>query len=280
MDLASPAPPQCRLKTVRVNRAHEAFNVTQVEHVTRRFAPHFFTTHAVGVVESGTCCVETPRGSWMARPGSLLAFSPRELHWAHVLSHEPYAYRVAYLSADSARALGLGEDGARGQARRALEPVTDPSAISPAFVRAHRDVIDDPSDLDATGRLLRCAGALIEAAAGPPPPVHATRDLALVETAKEFLTAHIGRPVGLERVADACGVSEFHLIRVFRRVTGLAPYAYLIVLRVNEARRLLDAGAAVSRAVHACCFSDQSHLTRVFKRTLGVPPGLYLRSAR
>lgn len=256
------------------------FNLTQVEHETRRFAPHFFSSYAVGVVESGRCCVETPRGSWIVGPGSVVAFSPGEPHRAHVLSDERYAYRVVYLSADGMRGLGLGERGASGRGPNALVPVTTPSTSAHAFVEAHREVIDDRDDDGAAGRLLSCTRALIDAATGPPPLVHAPRDVRLVEIAKEFLAAHIGRPLSLEGAADACDVNEFHLIRVFRRVTGLTPYAYLIVLRVNEARRLLDAGGTVSDAVYACGFSDQSHLTRIFKRTLGMPPGLYLRSAR
>jgi AraC-like DNA-binding protein len=104
------------------------------------------------------------------------------------------------------------------------------------------------------------------------------RDLTLAQAAHGILTAHIGRRVSLDRVAESCGVTTFHLIRVFRRVTGFSPYAYLMVLRVNEARRLLDAGASISDAVHSCGFSDQSHLTRVFKRTLGLPPGQYVRA--
>lgn len=274
------APRQCRLESVRAESADGAFRLTQVEHVARRFAPHFFTTYAVGVVESGACCIETPRGSWVAGPGSFLAFSPRELHRAHVLSDEPYAYRMAYLSAECMGALGVGTRDARGGGLVDLIPVTEPSALSQAFAQAHREVIGDPGAPNQAGQLMRCTRALIAAAVAPAPLRHSARDLTLVETAKAFLAAHIGRPVCLTGVADACGVNEFHLIRVFRRVTGLTPYSYLIVLRVNEARRLLDDGATVSDAVYACRFSDQSHLTRIFKRTIGIPPGLYLRSGR
>ena len=272
--------PQCRLKTVRVNGGSGSFSLTQVEHVTTRFAPHFFSTHAFGIVESGRCCVMTPRGSWIAGPGSLLAFSPRELHWAQVISDEPYAYRMAYFSPDCMRGLELGEIGAGRNVTEHLVPVTNASPLSSAFLRAHRDVSGDPDASEASARLLSCTRGLLRAAAGPPPHVCASKDVTLVDTAKAFLTSHIGRRVCLTSVADSCGVSAFQLIRVFRRVTGLSPYAYLIVLRVNEARRMLDAGAAVSDVVYDCCFSDQSHLTRVFKRTLGMPPGLYLRSSR
>lgn len=272
--------PGCRLKTVRVGGAHGAFSLTHIQHDARRFAPHFFSTYAVGVCESGTCSVMTPRGSWTASPGSILAFSPNELHWAQVTSDDAYAYRVAYLSADCMHDWGLDAFSRDTSMTPSLIPVTEASSLALRFLRAHRDVSRDPGSALAVSHLVASTRELLRSAAGPAQRTRSTRDLTLVEVAKTFLTAHIGRRVGLDAVADACGVTAFHLIRVFRRVTGLSPYAYLIVLRVNEARRLLDAGASVSDAVYSCCFSDQSHLTRIFKRTLGMPPGLYLRASR
>jgi AraC-like DNA-binding protein len=280
MELMHPARPQCRLKIGRVSGAYGAFNLVEVEHTARHFAPHFFTSYAFGVVQSGRCCVMTPRGSWIAGPGSIMAFSPYELHWAQVLSEEPYGYRMAYLSSECMHALWREEVGAGRDGPRDLVPLTASSPLSSAFLNAHREVSDDPAGAHAAARLLSCTRAMMSAAVGPPQRPGTAKELTLVETAKEFLTTHIGRKVCLSSVADTCGVTAFHLIRVFRRITGISPYSYLIVLRVNEARRMLDAGAAVSDAVYACRFSDQSHLTRVFKRTLGLPPGLYLRSTR
>lgn len=270
--------PTCRLQSVRVAGGDGAFALTQVRHEARRFAPHFFTTYAVGVVESGACRLTTPRGSWVASPGSVVVFAPNEAHAAQVISDEPYAYRMAYLSDDCSRALGVRcrtrDDGALNQ----MVPVLHASTHSPRFRAAHRAVLDDPASASAEGELLSCVRSMFSESTAIAEGTTAHRDRSLVETAKALLTAHIGRRVALEQVADCCGVTPFHLIRVFRRVTGLSPYAYLIVLRVNEARRMLDGGATVSDAVYACCFSDQSHLTRIFKRTLGMPPGLYLRS--
>jgi AraC-like DNA-binding protein len=270
----------CRLKTVRVTGAHGAFNLTQIEHDARRFAPHFYATCAIGVVESGTCCIMTPRGSWTATPGSLVAFAPRTLHWAQVISDQPYAYRMAYLPAECLRTVGLKALANDTPDTPQLLTVTEPSVLSAQFLQSHRHVSDDPGSAQAAFELMACTRALLRSVAGPTPHVAQTRELTLVEMAKAVLTNHIGRRVALDTVADACGVTVFRLIRVFRRVTGLSPYSYLIVLRVNEARRLLDAGASVSDATYACCFSDQSHLTRIFKRTLGMPPGLYLRATR
>lgn len=278
-EIALPTQGSCRLQRLATRGADGAFSLTYVQHDARQFAPHFFANYAVGVVESGACRLTTPHGSWVVTPGSTLVFAPDEPHWAHVVSADPYTYRMAYLSDDCARSLGVWR-GERGTAAsHAFVPVLNASTFSTTFSAAHRDILEDPDRTSAERRLLSCTRTVLREAIGAATRTHATRDLFLVETAKALLESHIGRRIALDLVASACGVTPFHLIRVFRRVTGLSPYAYLIVLRVNEARRLLDGGASVSDAVYSCGFSDQSHLTRIFKRTIGMPPGLYLRSS-
>lgn len=50
-----------------------------------------------------------------------------------------------------------------------------------------------------------------------------------------------------------------------------------MILRVNQARVMLDHGATIADTVFRCGFCDQSHLTRYFGRMFGVAPGRYAR---
>jgi AraC-like DNA-binding protein len=94
------------------------------------------------------------------------------------------------------------------------------------------------------------------------------------------MSERFAQPVRLSAMAELCGMSSFQLIRVFRRVVGVPPYAYLVQLRVNRAQTLLCQGSSVADVAYTCGFSDQSHLTRTFKKALGIPPGQYVRSVR
>jgi AraC-like DNA-binding protein len=73
------------------------------------------------------------------------------------------------------------------------------------------------------------------------------------------------------------GLSQFALLRAFRRETGMPPHAYLNQLRVRRARLLLDDGLAPADVAAQTGFADQAHLTRHFKRVVGVPPAAYQR---
>jgi AraC-like DNA-binding protein len=70
-------------------------------------------------------------------------------------------------------------------------------------------------------------------------------------------------------------LSPFHLLRAFRRETGLTPHAYLMSCRVNAARDRLSRGLPPADVAAVCGFFDQSHLTRVFKAHTGVTPGAF-----
>jgi AraC-like DNA-binding protein len=69
------------------------------------------------------------------------------------------------------------------------------------------------------------------------------------------------KPLSLQAMSDA-GVSRFHFLRGFARVTGATPHAYIVQRRVRLARRLLAAGQEVGQASAEAGFSDQSHMTR------------------
>jgi AraC-like DNA-binding protein len=109
-------------------------------------------------------------------------------------------------------------------------------------------------------------------------PRQSDRDV--VACAQHYMRQRFAQSVRLASVAQECGLNTFHLIRVFRRVVGVPPYAYLVQLRVNRAQTMLSEGSSVADVAYSCGFSDQSHLTRTFKKVLGVPPGQYVRSIR
>ncbi|MFJ5369721.1 helix-turn-helix transcriptional regulator, partial [Bosea sp. CER48] len=52
-----------------------------------------------------------------------------------------------------------------------------------------------------------------------------------------------------------------------------SPYNYLVMRRLDRARRMLAQSASLVDVAFACGFSDQSHLTRQFRRAYGVTPG-------
>ena len=93
--------------------------------------------------------------------------------------------------------------------------------------------------------------------------------------ARDYLHAHAHEDLGLNELAAVTGVDRFRLNRAFKAAFGMAPHAYLVQLRLAQARRQLAAGQAPAEVAASLGFADQSHLGRWFKRAYGVTPAHY-----
>ncbi|BDP40680.1 hypothetical protein DAETH_06490 [Deinococcus aetherius] len=105
------------------------------------------------------------------------------------------------------------------------------------------------------------------------------RGAARVEPARDYLHAHFAQPVTLAHLAALCGLHPGSLVRAFRSTLGLPPHVYQQGLRLQHARRLINAGVPLARAALEAGFADQSHFTRAFTRVFGLPPGQYARGS-
>ena len=259
-----------------------SFDALRAVDFAKRFPPHFHDTFAIGVVESGAVRLSTQRGEFVGRPGTILAFSPGEIHAAAALDASGYTYRMVYPSLDVMRE--IARRGMRIDPELPLFrfPVLEDPQLARALDDAHRPLMEGAARRDDESRFIDVMRALADrhgqsATCGAAERIGNAR---IVEQTRRYLGAHFTEHVQLGSVAELSGISLFHLIRVFRRVMGVPPYAYLLQLRVNRAQAMLSGGVAVADVAYACGFSDQSHLTRAFKRMVGVPPGQYGRSVR
>ncbi|UZP69080.1 AraC family transcriptional regulator [Desulfovibrio mangrovi] len=97
-------------------------------------------------------------------------------------------------------------------------------------------------------------------------------------TVHELLQDSFKEEHSLLSLSEAANCTPQHLIRLFRRYTGVSPHTYLVCLRVAHAKHLLRLGHTVADTAAACGFADQSHCTRWFRRLAGTTPSAYRAS--
>jgi AraC-like DNA-binding protein len=96
-----------------------------------------------------------------------------------------------------------------------------------------------------------------------------------------WLEENAAEPVRLEDAARHAGLSPFHFLRVFARVTGVTPHQYLVRLRLRRAAKLLaDETRPVTEVALDCGFADLSNFVRTFGRAAGVSPKRFRRAAK
>jgi AraC family transcriptional regulator len=98
----------------------------------------------------------------------------------------------------------------------------------------------------------------------------------LAEAVESTLRADLRRSWSVEQLAEKHGVSREHLTRVFSRRFGLAPYRYLMELRVQEAcRRLRNSNDPIKTIMLDLGFTSHASFVRTFRRYIHVSPTAY-----
>jgi len=99
--------------------------------------------------------------------------------------------------------------------------------------------------------------------------------------AKELLIERISGNVALDDIAIACGLSSTHFTRLFKRTTGLSPYRWLTLQRIEKAKMaLLLSNDSLVEIALASGFANQSHFTRVFSSIVLASPGQWRRQMK
>lgn len=93
-----------------------------------------------------------------------------------------------------------------------------------------------------------------------------------LDGALQYIHAYLEQDISLDDIAAAAHVSPSHLVRLFKKATGVTPHQYVIRERIRKAQKLLLGGHPVHEVASTLGFSDQSHLHRHFKRIIGVTP--------
>ncbi len=98
--------------------------------------------------------------------------------------------------------------------------------------------------------------------------------------AKQYLKVNLHTQVDMPALASGLGMSYRHFRRVFKASTGMAPQQYLLNLRINFAKRLLEEKVADIKEV-ACLagFDDPYYFSRIFHSKTGNSPSQWRQSA-
>ena len=100
----------------------------------------------------------------------------------------------------------------------------------------------------------------------------------VVRTCEKWLEGHYHEQGAIPRVVELSNVPERTLKRRFKIATGSSLIEYLQNLRVEEAKRLLEAGEMpVDEISFEVGYEDPSFFRRLFKRRAGLTPSQYRR---
>ncbi len=95
-----------------------------------------------------------------------------------------------------------------------------------------------------------------------------------VAEAAEYIMKNCNNPdLSVGMIAEAVGLSEGHLSRIFKQETDMTLAKYITAFRMGEARALLsDPRNKVYEVAALCGYRDINYFTTIFKKHIGITP--------
>jgi AraC family transcriptional regulator len=100
-----------------------------------------------------------------------------------------------------------------------------------------------------------------------------------IRLAVELMQANLGRELALEEIASAAHLSPFHFARLFKKLTGTTPHAYLASLRAARAQALLaETDLSVTEIGARVGYMSSSHFAKAFRQSTGLSPRAFRKA--
>jgi AraC-like DNA-binding protein/quercetin dioxygenase-like cupin family protein len=273
--------------------------VMQASYQRQVFPKHTHEYFTIGLALRGVGVVWFRGTEHVRRRGEVVVIPPGEVHTGGPAPDAPMrAYLAVHASPEvlalcaqahdmpssspSNIAPAIIRDPAIGAAFRGLDAAMSAAPDDVAFARSpSKPAAVSPSiDGAAADAVSRALGLLVcRYADASQPSARECGEPELVRVVRQIIDdcyADNAR-TSLATLSAACGVTPFHVVRLFTRSVGISPHRYLVQTRVRRARELLAGGIAPSFVAAMTGFADQSHLTTQFKRFVGTTPGSYQR---
>ena len=131
--------------------------------------------------------------------------------------------------------------------------------------------------LSAKARLLDALAILTERYTLLPSEIKHTNSEAdaRIKKAIEYISDNVTKPIALDEIAAAVGISKFHLSREFKRMTDMTVFNFIINTRLKLAKRLIRQGYSVSESAFSSGFENLSYFSKKFRESQGVTPSEY-----
>lgn len=96
--------------------------------------------------------------------------------------------------------------------------------------------------------------------------------------AKSLMDSSFAEALTLEIIAASAWMSPYHFLRCFKKCYGVTPHQYLIHLRVQKAKWLLEhSEQSITEICWAVGFESLGSFSSMFRRYVGCPPSHYRR---
>ena len=182
--------------------------------------------------------------------GEIFVILPGEVTVYTADAHDPWSYRW------------IGFDGALSTRFADFDPVL---SVSESFFPSVEELSEmgGMSEFLLAGKLFQMLSELL---AEKKHRNHYVRQV------RDYIKSSYMNEIRVEQIAENLNLDRRYLSRLFKKKMGQTIQEYLIIVRMDEAKRYLAEGRSVSETATLCGYTDTCNFSKMFKRVCGISP--------
>jgi YesN/AraC family two-component response regulator len=97
--------------------------------------------------------------------------------------------------------------------------------------------------------------------------------------AVHYIEENLSSELSLSKIASHANLSKYHFSRTFKRLTGFSPMEFVVILKMNKAKKLFtEKNLSISKVAEQIGYLDLRNFERRFKKHTGLTPSLFKKS--
>lgn len=263
----------CRQEWVQSTETEYGVEFFEARFQGHAYQKHRHDTYAICLTTTGVLGFDYRGTSEISIPGQVVVLHPDEVHDGYAGTPASFGYRELYV-----------EPAVIFEAIQTMRPhpcslpfVRTPVVMNQALSAAISSAFEgtrEPLAIDSL--IVQVAEGLLEADPScrlAPLPRHL--DMVALKQARQYLDTQKTRIVHSSELEALTGLSRYDLARQFRTMCETSPYRYVLMRRLDFARKLLTEGRSLVEVAIGAGFADQAHFSRMFKAAFGITPARY-----
>ncbi len=244
-------------------------NLIEASFTNKTFAPHFHDEYSIALITSGSHNFICNKNDFSAKPGDIRLINPGEIHmcksktWGYITFTPDNNFVEAFSESCQKELHNI----------TFANPVINNKKLTKLFIDLNSATKEWQDELMAENILEELIVNLISSYSNNSIK---TQEISYsrkkLYQSVEYMKSNFDESLKLETLANISGLSKYHFLRKFKEEFNMTPHAYLLQIRIQNAKNMLLQNKILSDIAHSCGFSDQSHFTRVFNKIYGMSP--------
>lgn len=237
-----------------------------------QFKPHFHESYTLIIIIGGVADYSYQKEKYVVPSGSFMVLNPGEIHTGKSIGHERWDFVSMYIPQDFMR------DSIKHYGNNYLpyfdKKIYHDRTLAAQGLRFFENWIASKNDSieHRVSFLQFLANVITKYSSSNYSPFQSLNDdLSVASSIKDYIHERYESNIKLNDISKLSGLSQFHALRIFKSLYGIPPRQYMINLRVEKAKELLQHHSSTDVALKTGFF-DQAHFIRSFKSRVGISP--------